>query len=135
MSLSPKPRWELSARGEQGREQTHLGVLVEPAVPRLSLCLHDHACAQDQGNEQDGVPQLLEILLQGGHTPHKKYGPITYNSSRSGEKGSSPRWHQTVVYYKGWWTAPGTRSTNAIFTAPDVFHGHLVDNTEDRTLD
>lgn len=49
----------------QGSGGSHLSVPIRLAVPGLPLRLHNHPRAQDQSDEQDGVPQLLEVLLQG----------------------------------------------------------------------
>lgn len=47
------------------RRGSHLGILLRGVLPRLPLSLHHQAGAEQQCHQQDGVPQLLQVLLWG----------------------------------------------------------------------
>lgn len=61
--------------------QLYLQVVVELAVLVLPAGLNDDACAEDQRHQQDGVPQLLQVLLE--TTREEETASEKFNSSRT----------------------------------------------------
>lgn len=61
--VRPRPHRLGAKSREQGVGSSHLGIPLRHVLPRLPLRLHDHPRAEEQGDEQDGVPELLEVLL------------------------------------------------------------------------
>lgn len=61
--------------------QLDLQVVVELAVLVLPAGLNDDPCAEDQRHQQDGVPQLLQVLLE--TTREEETASEKFNSSRT----------------------------------------------------
>lgn len=61
--VRPRPHRSGAKSREQGAGSSHLGIPLRHVLPRLPLRLHNHPRAEEQSDEQDGVPELLEVLL------------------------------------------------------------------------
>ena len=75
-----------SPRRGAERRRSHLGILLRRVLPRLPLGLHDHPGAEEQGDQQDGVPQLLEVLLQ----EQRRWAVSNQGRGQTGDPRSAP---------------------------------------------